>query len=592
MKRSGTFLLLIAVLGLGAYILLVDQHRESTPERQEELRRAFRIDPDRTTFLGIRRAEYHIELERVQQEWVFRVPEGARAQDSMVRQTLSRLRGLSRGELITPADMRARGQTLADFGLEIPTAILQIEDHHGRREYRVGNFNPLGTALFVKEENSSNIMAISSDLLEILPLDPTLFRDRRLLPFPMEDLRQLTLRSTDRVMRLERQDQHWQITEPAPALADAQAMEGILQRLGQARIEQFVEERGGDTTRFGFESAVILRAHARGDRQPVELRIGAVVPGEAGQRYARFAGRQGVFTVSEGLRQLVQIEEMALRDRRVLPVAFGDIRRISLWGPENGELRLRRSGDQWQIRLPTERPASAERVERLWEVWSASRIELLPEDPPESELLYRIAFELSDRPDAPLTFAVHRAVAAPGRVWLRPEGQAAFWQVLPDTLAFFPTDALAYQSRVVLQFTPSDVIRVSLSQSGEEQQVTRTAAQASWQSPGGIPNPVALHQLLSLASSLRADTLLPTDPALVPEAAAIRISFGLGGTAPANRTLLLFAGEAEEEAWTGFVLGGTARFTLPADTVRQLTQPLLRPTPPAEDAAAPSPQPE
>ena len=68
MKRSGTFLLLIAVLGLGAYILLVDQHRESTPERQEELRRAFRIDPDRTTFLGIRRAEYHIELERVQQE--------------------------------------------------------------------------------------------------------------------------------------------------------------------------------------------------------------------------------------------------------------------------------------------------------------------------------------------------------------------------------------------------------------------------------------------------------------------------------------------------------------------------------------------
>lgn len=588
MKPARTFLLFLLVLGLGVYIVFVDQYRDSTAEREDELRRAFRIDPARTTRIAIRRPEYEIEMTLQQQEWVLTHPRGTRAQEAIIRQTLSRLRTLTRGELITPADMRERGQTLADFGLAVPSLILTLEDNQGTREYRVGNPNPLGNALFVKEESSQNIMLVSTDLLEILPTDPTLFRDRRLIPFSPDEIRTLTLRSADRVIRLERNGGPWLLTEPSRFPANEHAVQGLLDRITQARIESFADAATPEDETYGLDAeAAVLRAMPVSGQEAVEIRIGAGVSGQPGLRYARFAGRQGVFVVSEGVYALARMEEMALRDPRVLPLEAEAVTALSLWSPEGAELRLRRGETGWSITRPAERAADEERILRLLELWTTARVEDMLHGAPDSEILYRARFDV-EQPglQIPRQFTVRQAPDLPGRVWIQPEGSDTVWQVVPDILARLPTRTIDYQSRVVLRFDPSTVIRVNVQQNGESVTFTRTGPDAAWTGEGVDPNPVALHTLLSSAARLRAEDLLEDSPASFVDAAdqegTLRLSFGLSGGDTPNRTLLLRQPDPDQPM-TGLLLGGDTPFRLSAEISSLLRAPLHRVRPPPSD---------
>ena len=61
MKIKSTFVLLILVLGVGAFIWFFEQHSETTREREEQALRAFRVDPDRIRDdIGDPAAPWHI----------------------------------------------------------------------------------------------------------------------------------------------------------------------------------------------------------------------------------------------------------------------------------------------------------------------------------------------------------------------------------------------------------------------------------------------------------------------------------------------------------------------------------------------------
>jgi hypothetical protein len=581
MKAFRSLILLLLVLGLGAYIYWVDAERASTPEREEARRRAFSIDLNRLDSLHIRRREYSLGIHREGDEWLLSSPAGVLANQATVRQTLSRLQALSRGELITPGDMRERGQTLADFGLAVPVAVLTLEDGRGRREYRIGNPNPLGNALYVKEASSQNVMLISSDLMEILPARADAFRDRRILNQSPNAVRGLSLHSPGRLVRLEIQGDQWVLNEPFRFPARQERVATMLEQLAAGRIERFLlpEEISGEP--FDREGElVILRMHFAGGTPALELEIGNRVPGDPQARYARFAGQEGVFVVSEGVRSLALTELLAIQKLEILPVAPALISGFTVRLPaESDPIRLVRGEEGWSVRSPFTARAASDIAERVLEVWTAAVVEERHPLDQAEELLYtfEVALARGAKP-VPTTFEVFTDERNPAAVWVRPGGLDELWRIFPDTLRYVPSNPLAYVSREMLRFPSADVIRIRLRTPDGDVTLTREDAASAWSAGEENPevNAEQVDRLLTVFGNLQAARLLErgsVNPAEWDlEEPAIRLSLGLGGDRPGSRTLRI----APHEEWglVGMVQGQDVIFVL-HDSVQALLNPSL-----------------
>lgn len=591
MRFSRSLMLLLLVLGLGAYIYWVDAEKESTPEREAAQRRAFSMDPDRLEGLTIRRPEYTLTLRREGDEWQFVSPAESAASQAAVRQTLSRLRALSRGELITPADMRERGQTLADFGLAVPVAVLTLEDSRGSRRYRIGNPNPLGSALYVQEESSQNVMLISSDLMEILPQRADAFRDRRILGPPANALRVLSFHSPDRLVRLEWLADQWILTEPFRFPADPERVAALVEQVGTARIERFLlpEEISGEP--FGREEDwVTLRAQFSGGAPQLELVIGNRVPGEPHARYARFAGQDGVFVVSEGLRLLALTELLALQTLNIFPVSPEMVSGFTVaGGGDDDPIKLVRAAGEWEIRSPVSGRAASDYAERVLEAWTSALIEERHPLERASDLLYTFSVRLKNpSPHVPTSYEVFTDAATPAALWVRPAGMPELWRIFPDTLKYVPLNTMAYLSRTVLTFPAEAVIRLRLLTPEGDITLTRDDADAAWagSKPGARVDRERTEKLLKTFGSLQARQLLARGSVNLEDwglaNAPFSLSVGLGGDKPGSRTLRL----APHPEWglVGTVQGQDLVFALPEALLDGLVPSQLLSIPSGENA--------
>ncbi|MGA0369647.1 MAG: DUF4340 domain-containing protein, partial [Kiritimatiellia bacterium] len=171
MSASKTIFLLMLVLGLGGYIWFYEINQLSSAEKRALQRQAFDLQVEQINGIGIQTADYKVELTQTDLGWELVRPKGARAAAPVVQQLLARLKTLGKGDLITPADMRADEKSLAEFGLAVPRIKLTLRSPAQVREYQVGDVNPLGNSVYVKEESTQNVMPVSTDLLEILPKD-------------------------------------------------------------------------------------------------------------------------------------------------------------------------------------------------------------------------------------------------------------------------------------------------------------------------------------------------------------------------------------------------------------------------------------
>ncbi|MDA3874176.1 MAG: DUF4340 domain-containing protein, partial [Kiritimatiellae bacterium] len=390
MRSGKTFLLLLAVVGLGGYIWFFELRSLSTEERKAMDRQAFDLPVERINRIRLRTPDYEVMMFQTKQGWELEHPKGARAAESVAHQLLARFRTLSRGVLITPADMRKDERTLADYGLAVPRMVLTLGTAADEREYRIGDPSPLGNALYVKEEASQNVMLVSSDLLEILPENVFAFRDKNLFPMNRSDVRALALIAGDRVARLEKSDGEWWFRDPFSGYADQEKIPELVEKFLQARLLGVVNDPSSEVLEAFRSREDVIRMWSATSSVPVEVVVGGDVSTEPEACYARLSGQEGLVMVSKGLRMLVNSEMRVLRDRRVLRTELDAITAVEIQTPDQ-EVRLEKSGEFWKVRKPLEREASLLRVQRMVQTWLDSRVELFLDAAPDREALYSIS---------------------------------------------------------------------------------------------------------------------------------------------------------------------------------------------------------
>ncbi len=484
MRASKTWFLFFCVVLLGGYIWFVEKNRLSPAEQKAVERQAFDLSMDRVDRIGIRTASLEVELVHDGARWMLSEPQGARASQPVVDQLLARFRSLDRGEFITPADMRSRSLTLADFGLEVPQMVLTLGVDEELRVYSVGSPNPLGTSLYVKEESSQNVMLVSSDLLSILPPDPFLFRDSELFPVGPSEVRELSLVSGQGTLRLQREGGGWMILNPVRAPADSAKVHELLTKLSRARLEGGVN-RPGPEDMEAFEaggSPDIIRLWPNTKTIPIELQIGGTVPGNLEKSYARIPGQEGLVVVSKGLKTLAATPPAALRDRSVLSLPPSDLLAVRI-SDQDTFIHLEKTEQGWRMRDPLELPASGARVQQVVEEWNRATVEaFLPAED----------FSAGTEPYGTITFegkaSIHTftllsGTAPPGRAFVQSAASEEILQVVPDVVRYLPRDPLSYVSRQLFSLDPSRAVRITLQQGDKSHTLVRPEPRACREEP-------------------------------------------------------------------------------------------------------------
>jgi hypothetical protein len=174
----------------------------------------------------------------------------ARANDDQIRRLLTD----AADSRVTAFVTDAPSVSADDYGLAKPTAQMVLKRGTNevlRLQWGRGSTNAPGE-IFVRRSDYGNIVRTTNSILESLKRPLAAYRDRRLMP-SIAGLQRLEVRAGNEPFTLEKSGTNWWVTAPRRFQADGPWVRETFQRFMRLRIEDFLDDLGADTARYGLD---------------------------------------------------------------------------------------------------------------------------------------------------------------------------------------------------------------------------------------------------------------------------------------------------------------------------------------------------
>lgn len=582
MGRRTTSFLLVLVLGLGAYIWLVERRAPSVDDERAAARRAVRFDPATVTRVTVLSGGNEVTAELDGSTWSLIRPVKARADAGQIQALIDELAALERAAFITARERRDQKLTDEIYGLDFPRARVLLEAAGGAVAVRIGGDVPVGGMLFLQREGQEDVVVVPTNLLAALPRAAADWRDRRLLSVPASPLARLEVRRSDGFLQLARvPGGEWRLQKPVNGRADGAAVEAWLQSLFAVDVEDFVADSVAGAALYGLDEpqaqAVLTGSGTEGEQV---LLIGREVAGDAGRVYASLRGAEAVYAVSTSVLEVLRIPLDRFRDRRVLPWPPGALRFLELVQGDRRVALSSTNGADWDMLGPPRAPAEGPLVWSLLSSWAGARIGSFHDDQATNLAAWGLAVPLATVTLSPNTEPGTNAVdtgealsvglgrvGGTGSVYALDLSTHSVWQVPAALLGLVRAEPRHFRVRSALTLNPAEVRTVEFTAGERTMAWSRTGTNGeSWVTqPAQRMERGDAEAWLEMAGRLRAVEWVADDPAdlsafgLSPPAA--RITLGLTGESGLAK-ILLIGGAAGPGLVYAMVKGQDAVFTL------------------------------
>lgn len=598
MKFRTTWILLLAVLLVGALIHRFERAARSTRERIEAARRALEFQAEDISFMEIQSSNLLAECVREGGRWMLVRPFRARADAGAVEHILYGLQGLRRGEVITARDLKSRGLGPADYGLEAPRGRLTLGNAYHRRAIRIGREAPLGDAVYIQEEGRADIVAVGRELLDLLPVSVSVLRDRALLPGAPERVQRLEIRRGSVFIQIARGDRgRWAIQQPVAARAAPAAVQRFLEQLFLLRAAEFLPDGTREAAAYGFDEPTLqVGVTLDGGGGEASVLVGDPVDRGAARFYTLSRPDESAGMVEAAQLDPLKVTLDDLRDRKLTPLEARDIRRVVI---ESGERKLefRQERGAWRLVEPRRWKADEDRVREFLSVWTAPVIrKFLPPSAgaaPAPALTIRLgrqadpAAGVGEEDEAVL--AIGPESAETGHRWVATEPDGLLGEIPESLLLFVSDDPFFYRDREVLRVKAEDVARITVSRSGRTQILRRESSGEFGPASGeGTVDGEAVKDMLSVLRELRAERFVEK-PETAPgdfglENPGDRLELGLQGSGGLGH-VLYFGADAGPSNRYARIQGQEGIFELSRQDCEFLLPSLIAPALTPGDAA-------
>jgi hypothetical protein len=384
MNFRTTWLLVLAALGLGAYLYVSDRTPAVRVDGLAGPRVPFTpVVVPQVQAIEVLRSNTVVRLERDGENWRLRLPVADTADRVVVEAFLRNLGRLKPKNWIPSRQIDAGSGGLSAFGLDASAVTLKVEGGPQPAFFKLGGRAPIGEGFYFQRVGDDGVFTADAALLDSLPEGASGWRNRALFSVPATAIERVELRGRTQfeARRVSRAGgaSEWKLIRPIEARANGDRMEALVGLLQRARISEFVSDApGADLERFGLqppESELILSGASNA---LVHLQIGRSPSNSPSLVYVRRMAATNVVLIPATALLPAQGTLASFRDRRLVPPLLASHRlEFAAAGRSNA---LERTGTNWWITGTPRIPARADLVEFFLGRMEALEIADFPND--------------------------------------------------------------------------------------------------------------------------------------------------------------------------------------------------------------------
>lgn len=519
MKRKTTLVWFVLAAALAASIWILEHHFPVAA-------------PDESVLLaGLRAAEVNavqiipagareISAARTNHAWQLDKPLAYPAQSAAIESLLDALGKIS-PQRLTAADMR--GHKDSEYGFDNPQFKLDVTAGEQVWHLLVGKPTAPGDQVFVRVVGLDGAFVTDTAWLQFLPRSANDWRDTALTG-AKEVFDWIVITNGAKVIELRREatNQLWRLIHPLAARADSPRIAAALQQLQAARVTQFVtDDPKADLSTFGLQPAELDLWLGRGTNFAAAVHAGKNPPDNSAQVYVRREGWNAVTTVAKETLSPWHGTVNDFRDPHLFDFAR-PVAEIEVRG-ENSFTLQRHGSNDWSV-VGEKFPADAGQALAFLRQLADLRVSSFEKDlntaadlqgfglvtPARTITLRAVAGDTNA-----VTTQLLFGAATTNKVFAKRGDEDFVYALAPETVKNLPENGWEFRDRRVWDFSETNVVQLTLRQSGKTRQLLRTGVNKWSLAPGsqGLVDPVGLEACVQQLGGLAVVGWVARNPA-------------------------------------------------------------------------------
>jgi len=364
-----TLIWAVVLLALAAFYYVYEmqggQKRQEAASKRELL---FQFAADDVVGFTIKREQDTVRAEKRDGHWYLTAPLAVRGDDQKYSELARYVADLHYTRVV-----EEQPSTLEPFGLTVPRLEVQLTLNNQSTPLmlRLGATNPSGGSYYAQVEGRPNVYLVSGVAKDVLDASLHALRDKTVLAFTPAEVHEIQLaRGTEDPVSLQRQEgDTWRLTAPVDAKADGQQVRGMLQRLHDVKVQEFIAEETTDLEPYGLQTpALHVSLNVGQDQAPLSLMLGKVDTERKGI-YAKRGDAARVFLLPQDLWDNLPKTATAVRDKTLLKYDREHITRLEMQSPSEHIAITTTGPRQYAMEQPVQTTGDGDTISGLlWDI--------------------------------------------------------------------------------------------------------------------------------------------------------------------------------------------------------------------------------
>lgn len=343
MRFRNTLLLLVVLIGLGAYVYYVER-----PEAVKEATKEKLVDfqPDEVTEVVLTYPDHEVTLSKVDGAWRITKPIEAEADDVAVKGIVTTL---STAEV--KKGLEGEVKDLGAYGLEKPNTVVAMKaGGKALPVVKIGEAAPIGGSAYAMRGDDKKVLLTTSVVRSGVEKTLKDLRNKTILKFSDDGVRRIEVKGEGKELVLEKNGAAWKIVSPAAHDADVATVRSYLSTLRALRATDFPDEKADPST-YGLVEphlSVILTLGEGGAQQTQTLLVGGA--NEKKEVFVKTASSPVVYTVGDWVSRDLDKPAEDFRDKTVLAFDKDKAKSLEVTRQDGSSYMLGRGDDgKWKV---------------------------------------------------------------------------------------------------------------------------------------------------------------------------------------------------------------------------------------------------
>ena len=271
-------------------------------------------------------------LKRENGKWRMTAPKPMAADQDAAGSMLSALANLNADKVV-----EEKATDLKPYGLDIPTLDVQIVRKDGKTDrLLIGDDTLNGSGAYAKLANNAKVVTVGTMTKTSLDKRPDDLRDKRLLTFDGDKLSRVELAAKGPAVEFGKNGQNeWQIVKPRPLRADGSAVDGLVTKLKDAKMD-LSEAEAAKKFAAATKVATVTVTDA-GGTQTMEVRRD-----KDKNVFAKSSAVEGLYKANADLADAIDKGVDDFRNKKLFDFGFSDPSKVEVKGTG-----YTKAGDKW-----------------------------------------------------------------------------------------------------------------------------------------------------------------------------------------------------------------------------------------------------